>query len=142
MNTCCNGVTTRNEQCKKAGKWNVNDKWYCSFHISKKKEMCSICLNHIIKAQYVNCGHYFHKKCITKWMKINNTCPVCRIQFSRINHLNMFQSQLNDIDDDNIYIAIDIALQSKNIEEFKIHIKILNNINDTNDGIYETQDTD
>ena len=24
------------------------------------------------------CGHPFHKKCITPWLKLHNTCPICR----------------------------------------------------------------
>ena len=42
---------------------------------------CSICLlkikdNKIYKIK--NCQHSFHKKCINKWKKTSNECPLCR----------------------------------------------------------------
>ena len=31
------------------------------------------------KSLYItSCGHKFHKKCLTKWCKENNSCPTCR----------------------------------------------------------------
>ena len=41
---------------------------------------CSICLEDIHKNEekVLMCNHKFHKKCINKWTKINNICPLCR----------------------------------------------------------------
>ena len=46
---------------------------------------CSICLEsltHLPDGTYMpitlNCGHMFHYKCINKWHKTNNICPMCR----------------------------------------------------------------
>ena len=41
---------------------------------------CSICLEDIHKNEekILMCNHKFHKKCINKWTKINNICPLCR----------------------------------------------------------------
>jgi hypothetical protein len=42
---------------------------------------CSICFDKFKKGQYkreLNCKHDFHKKCIDKWSKENNSCPICR----------------------------------------------------------------
>lgn len=44
---------------------------------------CTICLEcmYINDTQYIfmtDCDHYFHTKCIVKWLKDNNTCPICR----------------------------------------------------------------
>lgn len=41
-------------------------------------ENCIICLGDIKKGKYLACNHYFHKKCINKWLKNNNNCPMCR----------------------------------------------------------------
>jgi|LauGreDrversion4_2_1035121.scaffolds.fasta_scaffold14889_3 hypothetical protein len=30
------------------------------------------------------CNHYFHNNCLFEWIQINNTCPVCRINFADI----------------------------------------------------------
>ncbi len=43
-----------------------------------KVDECSICLNSVINIHKTSCGHTFCKECITKWSRINNTCPNCR----------------------------------------------------------------
>lgn len=54
----------------------------CSLFLSNmtKKNECSICMKKInyTNKKVVPCNHVFHKKCIHKWAKINNTCPLCR----------------------------------------------------------------
>ena len=44
---------------------------------------CSICLMEISEGQntiLLPCGHMFHDECSTKWLKIHNTCPLCRFE--------------------------------------------------------------
>ena len=44
-------------------------------------QACNVCLENFSKGQISNqieCGHYFHEKCIVHWLKMRNTCPVCR----------------------------------------------------------------
>jgi len=48
-----------------------------------KFSKCSICLENYKNNEIIRCIHdsyecSFHKKCINKWFKINNTCPNCR----------------------------------------------------------------
>ncbi|KAK9072075.1 hypothetical protein SSX86_008507 [Deinandra increscens subsp. villosa] len=51
--------------------------------ISGEDAVCCICL-----AKYVNddevrelpCSHFFHTDCVDKWLKINNSCPLCKIE--------------------------------------------------------------
>ncbi|PKA46595.1 Putative RING-H2 finger protein ATL53 [Apostasia shenzhenica] len=48
---------------------------------SSKQEMCPICqdtegANEATGA--LNCGHFYHLKCIKRWLKIKNNCPLCR----------------------------------------------------------------
>ena len=42
---------------------------------------CSICLDNYKNNEYFRnlpCNHSFHKKCIDRWVKKNNNCPICR----------------------------------------------------------------
>ena len=51
--------------------------------ISKPEEECSICLEPCDKCVELQCGHYFHIKCINSWMEEQMplaTCPNCRAQ--------------------------------------------------------------
>lgn len=46
-------------------------------------ETCFICIDEYKKSELLrtlpNCNHYFHKKCIDKWLiKYKSSCPVCR----------------------------------------------------------------
>ena len=49
----------------------------------KTEECCSICLVEFsIGSRAIRmpqpCSHIFHQPCITKWLNINHTCPLCR----------------------------------------------------------------
>ena len=42
---------------------------------------CNICLTNFAEGDTVtklNCSHEFHDNCIIHWLKMHNTCPVCR----------------------------------------------------------------
>nr|QBK87194.1 MAG: putative RING finger E3 ubiquitin ligase [Marseillevirus LCMAC201] len=42
-------------------------------------EDCSICLSCLDNNIYaLKCTHEYHKKCISKWLKDHDTCPLCR----------------------------------------------------------------
>lgn len=51
--------------------------------VSAEDSVCCICL-----ARYVDnddlrllpCGHFFHKDCVDKWLKINALCPLCKAE--------------------------------------------------------------
>ena len=45
------------------------------------EETCNVCLENYVEGQTsikIECGHNFHDNCIIKWLKMRNTCPVCR----------------------------------------------------------------
>nr|GMC54485.1 E3 ubiquitin-protein ligase RNF181-like [Ipomoea batatas] len=46
----------------------------------KPKETCSICLEGLVKATRMPCSHVFHERCIVRWLKRSNECPLCRFQ--------------------------------------------------------------
>lgn len=45
-------------------------------------ETCFICMDNYKCNEYKrilpSCKHYFHKKCIDKWLKQKASCPICR----------------------------------------------------------------
>ena len=46
---------------------------------------CTICLMEISEGMdciSMPCEHFFHDKCVTQWLKIHNTCPLCRFELS------------------------------------------------------------
>lgn len=47
--------------------------------------MCSICQSNLFCfTTKLKCKHKFHSKCINEWFKINNTCPLCRLEIENI----------------------------------------------------------
>lgn len=58
-------------------------------------ETCSICLDVIDNSFKSNCGHYFHKYCIDKWLNINNTCPICRKSYIIVKEISYNNNSLN-----------------------------------------------
>ncbi|KAF3322478.1 E3 ubiquitin ligase BIG BROTHER-related-like isoform X1 [Carex littledalei] len=50
------------------------------FSRKEKHEECVICcMKYESKEKLITlpCNHKYHKSCVTKWLKINKTCPVC-----------------------------------------------------------------
>ena len=47
---------------------------------------CSICLDNLIESSNqivkTHCNHYFHKDCITTWLRDNRKCPLCQFDFN------------------------------------------------------------
>jgi len=47
--------------------------------VSSSDELCTICLEPCQgQIKIIPCGHRFHAECIDTWLKINNTCALCR----------------------------------------------------------------
>jgi hypothetical protein len=45
------------------------------------EDECAICYSAYELGSYqahMRCGHFFHSRCLTKWLQRNQTCPVCR----------------------------------------------------------------
>ena len=48
-------------------------------------DKCSICMNDIESDwQTTNCNHIFHNNCLSEWLEINNSCPLCRSKCTSI----------------------------------------------------------
>jgi len=62
-----------------------------------EEETCVVCHeaieNNSIVRKIKKCGHYFHHKCLDKWLENHLTCPHCR--------QNIVESDTNDNADSN-----------------------------------------
>ena len=49
----------------------------------KETEKCCICLKQFVANETVkvDCGHKFHVQCLTPWLQLHNSCPLCRTEF-------------------------------------------------------------
>jgi len=57
----------------------INSKQYK--HDSKNFSSCCICLNEFNKEELLitmQCQHVFHSKCLSSWLSLNSSCPMCR----------------------------------------------------------------
>ncbi|KAF2359402.1 Zinc finger RING-type [Trinorchestia longiramus] len=55
--------------------------------LCKNKAQCSVCMEDFILEESVKklrCEHLFHEPCITPWLKMHATCPVCRTSLSDV----------------------------------------------------------
>ncbi|KAM7527900.1 hypothetical protein LguiB_031310 [Lonicera macranthoides] len=47
---------------------------------------CTICMDGLQSSngigKQVPCGHVYHPTCITKWLSLQHSCPLCRSNFS------------------------------------------------------------
>ena len=52
------------------------------FNVKLSKRNCAICLEGFSKRRVANllpCRHLFHRGCLTGWLKLNDRCPMCRL---------------------------------------------------------------
>lgn len=50
-------------------------------HLENKLD-CTVCQEYFTgeeKVKELPCNHYFHIDCITPWLKLHNSCPICRL---------------------------------------------------------------
>lgn len=54
-------------------------------YVNENNDNCSICLENIKsgnKVRILECGHNYHQECLDTWLRINDTCPICRDKIS------------------------------------------------------------
>ena len=44
--------------------------------------LCPICFYQLEVALKTQCGHYFHRNCIRKWIYVQDFCPLCKAQLN------------------------------------------------------------
>jgi hypothetical protein len=105
----CNGVLKNGNPCRYKAKQGM----FCKIHYKVsstynelkndkscvQKETCSICYDKDVDCS-LSCKHSFCKCCITKWLKKNDKCPLCR-------------TTVKDVDFENLNIREDSITSSK-----------------------------
>ena len=58
--------------------------------IDIEQEECIICLDSIEKEwRTLACNHHYHKKCIERWMRVSERCPICMRNINEIEMENV-----------------------------------------------------
>lgn len=110
----CTGMSKNGNNCQNSGIYTSHEdgKNYCRHHILKFDETCVICLDNLYDICMLPCEHIFHKKCIYKWMKKNNTCPICRTQIDAGLCIDTFE-------DEQVQITSDIEALTQHIDNIR-----------------------
>jgi hypothetical protein len=64
---------------------NIPEKKHKPSGENREEEECSICATALTTecdVKDLKCRHDFHVKCISDWLSINSTCPLCRTDLS------------------------------------------------------------
>ena len=93
---------------------------------------CSICLMEIANGQntiLLPCGHMFHDTCVTKWLKMHNTCPLCRYELQSNNpEYERERNQRNQQRQENIN-------RNPNVHPVNLNNPDMNRLNRTNSNV-------
>lgn len=104
----CSALCINGNCCPYNARHSLDEKRYCNIHYEKlrtKEETCSICLDKLSSRARtkISCGHFFHVKCITNWVRQDkDTCPNCRC-FLDVDNLIRFNRDVLDYIGYNIY---------------------------------------
>ena len=63
----------------------------CDMHFLTKLSViliqeCCICISSYedgVEIRELPCGHHFHCACIDRWLHMNSTCPLCKLNISK-----------------------------------------------------------
>ena len=52
------------------------------------------------KCQGTICHHYYHKRCLKKWVNDNWTCPICRLFLYKKKYINIEYNNINKLNNE------------------------------------------
>lgn len=87
---------------------------------------CLVCHEDIIKTGYaasLPCGHVFHGICIYRWVKDQETCPVCRCTLTKERISPLFLSN-NSNHDESYKYTVKEDLDKEQIPVYSISVQI------------------
>ena len=76
------------KDCKKI-KYNCNSRKLWGFFRRKdyaRNSVCTICLEDFTEEEEVvlcPCKHCYHENCIKEWLRLKNSCPLCKLNIRR-----------------------------------------------------------
>ena len=79
-----NDINRHHKRCKSKGINNINlieENQIKNINAYNEYKNCSICLENYElgdKISYLPCFHFYHSKCIKKWLKCSKRCPLCK----------------------------------------------------------------
>ena len=101
----------------------------------RTQETCSICLDTIDNLFVTNCGHYFHKRCIDRWLNTNDNCPLCRTITTSVEEVSNYTYTEEIYNNNNDTIIVNNIIHNIN------NIYNVNNVNNVN-HFYPIHDAD
>ncbi|PVU88673.1 hypothetical protein BB560_006347 [Smittium megazygosporum] len=67
---------------------------------------CGICMEQYAPTEvlvFLDCHHEFHEDCIVKWLRVNGTCPICRVVVGKKNDIKKDDNQNNSLGESSSY---------------------------------------
>ena len=95
------------------------------------KNCCCICLNDNNNDMMITkCNHHIHKNCLTKWLNINCSCPMCRTKINPMDYNINIPNKINaiDIPNNNGITPLMMCAINGNIETLKVLINLGANV--------------
>ena len=113
----CDAFTKKNNKCKNIAKFKASEHNFCHIHVPRSNIDCPICLLKLYDEIYLYCGHFFHKRCLEKWTKHNNSCPICRsVIFNNIDKIE-YKNILEQYQGEELDIVRNVAIHSSSTDD-------------------------